>query len=341
MKTYMPAEWAEHEATFLTWPHRPEIWRGVHDACETAFAEIAAQLTTAETTHINVPDLAWARRVRERVLAAGGVEENLRLHLIDSNDVWCRDHGPTVVYEQLAQERRRLFLDWEFNAWGDKYASDLDNLVPEKLALALGVARTKPGLVLEGGGIEVNGAGDLLTTESVLLNENRNPGVSQDELERRLRKLLGVSNIVWLGDGLTGDDTDGHIDDLSRFVDEKTIVSVMPDSSTHHDWAPLEENFRRLKDATAARGGRFDVLPLPMPAPVDFEGELLPASYANFYIANGLVLVPIFGDPNDGRALGMLRELFPGRRVHGVDCRAIVSQYGAIHCISQQLPKAP
>lgn len=338
MKTTMPAEWVAHEGTFLTWPHRPEIWRGVHAECEAAFAKIAARLTSAEPTHINVPNLDWGRRVRELVLAEGGVLEHLRIHLIDSNDVWCRDHGPTVVY--AGDDERRVFLDWEFNAWGDKYASDLDNQVPEKLALALGFDRIRPGLVLEGGGIEVNGAGDLLTTESVLLNENRNPDVPQAELERRLKELLGVSNIVWLGDGLTGDDTDGHIDDLSRFVNERTIVSVMPSSESHHDYAPLAENFRRLQDATSAKGTKFEVLPLPMPAPVDFDGELLPASYANFYIANGLVLVPIFNDPNDAKALGMLQELFPGRKVEGIDCRAIVSQYGAIHCISQQLPAA-
>lgn len=341
MTTFMPAEWVRHEATFLTWPHRAEIWRGVHEETEQAFAKIAARLTSSEPTYINVPNLEWARRVRDLVLKAGGVGENLRLLPIDSNDVWCRDHGPTVVYETKNGVQRRVFLDWEFNAWGGKFVSDLDNQIPEKLALALGFDRIRPGLVLEGGGIEVNGAGDLLTTESVLLNENRNPDVPQDELERRLKELLGVSNIVWLGDGLTGDDTDGHIDDLSRFVNETTIVSVMPDSESHHDWAPLAENFRRLKDATSAKGKKFDVLPLPMPSPVDFDGELLPASYANFYIANELVLVPVFNDPNDAKALGMLQELFPGRKVEGIDCRAIVSQYGAIHCISQQLPVAP
>lgn len=337
----MPAEWVPHEATFLTWPHRAEIWRGVHAETEAAFARIAASLTTAETTYINVPDLTWARRVRELVLRAGGVAENLRILPINSNDVWCRDHGPTVVYAKDHGAQRRVFVDWDFNAWGGKFESNLDDLVPEQLANALGFDRIRPGIVLEGGGIEVNGAGDLLTTESVMLNENRNPGLSQADLEAKLRTLLGVSNIIWLGDGLTGDDTDGHIDDLSRFVNETTIVTVMPSTTSHHDYAPLAENLRRLQEATSARGKKFDVLPLPMPAPLDFDGELLPASYANFYIANGLVLVPIFQDPNDERALGMLRELFPGRRVEGVDCRAIVSQYGAIHCISQQLPAAP
>lgn len=337
---WMPPEWHTHEATFLTWPHRAEIWRGLHDACEAAFAKIAAALTTAEPVHINVPTLEWARRVRGMVERAGGVMDNLRLHLIDSNDVWCRDHGPTVVYAGAQAPRKRVFVDWEFNAWGDKYAADLDRVVAEKLALALSFDRVVPGVVMEGGGIETNGAGDLLTTESVLLNPNRNPGMSQAQLEDCLRNMLGVQNIIWLGDGLTGDDTDGHIDDLSRFVDERTIVTVMPSSTSHHDYDALAENFRRLKEARPAKGGSFDVLELPMPEPVDFQGELLPASYANFYIANGLVLVPTFDQPSDARALGLLRDCFPGRRVEGIDCRAIVSQYGAIHCISQQLPAA-
>lgn len=337
---WMPPEWHKQDATFLTWPHRPEIWRGLHDACEDAFAKIAAAMTTAQPLYISVPDLACARHVKARVLAAGGVLENLHLLLIDSNDVWCRDHGPTVVFEGEGAARRRVFIDWEFNAWGDKYASELDQLVAEKLALALGFDTVQPKLVMEGGGIETNGAGDLLTTESVLLNPNRNPGVSQADLEAALRRYLGVENIIWLGDGLTGDDTDGHIDDLSRFTDARTIVTVMPQDRGHHDYDALAENLRRLREATPARGGKFDVLELPMPEPVDFQGELLPASYANFYIGNGLVLVPTFAQASDDHALGMLRECFPDRRVEGIDCRAVVSQYGAIHCISQQLPSA-
>lgn len=342
MTTYwMPPEWHRQEATFLTWPHRAEIWRGLHGACEQAFAKIAATMTQDQPLYINVPDLTWARRVRKLVLQEDGVLEHLHILLIDSNDVWCRDHGPTVVYEKQGDTQRRVFIDWEFNAWGEKYASDLDNQVAEKLALALGFDTVKPGLVIEGGGIESNGAGDLLTTESVLLNPNRNPHTSQADLEKALQRLLGVENIIWLGDGLTGDDTDGHIDDLSRFTDDRTIVTVLPEDRSHHDYDVLAENVRRLEHARPARGGRFDVRQLPMPEPVDFEGELLPASYANFYIGNNQVLVPTFAQPSDAVARGILAECFPGRKIIGIDCRAIVSQYGAIHCISQQLPAAP
>lgn len=337
---WMPPEWAPQDATFLTWPHRPEIWRGLHDACEAAFAEIAARMTEAQPLYISVPDVAWARRVREKVLRAGGVREHLHILLIDSDDVWCRDHGPTVVFREDAGVSRRVFIDWEFNAWGGKYPALLDQQVTEKLALALGFESVKLDIVMEGGGIETNGAGDLLTTESVLLNANRNPHLSQAQIEASLRTYLGVSNIIWLGDGLTGDDTDGHIDDLSRFTDDRTIVTVLPDDRSHHDYATLAENARRLREAQPAGGGRFEVRELPMPEPVDFQGELLPASYANFYIGNGQVLVPTFAQPSDARALSILQECFPDRRVHGIDCRAVVSQYGAIHCISQQLPSA-
>ena len=342
MRTFwMPPEWHKQDATFLTWQHRPEIWRGLHGECEVAFAQIAAAMYNDQPLYISVPDLKWARHVKAMVLKAGGLLENLHLLLIDSNDVWCRDHGPTVVYENDGGHQRRVFVDWEFNAWGDKYASELDQLVAEKLALALGFDTVQPKLVMEGGGIETNGAGDLLTTESVLLNPNRNPGVTQDALEAALRRYLGVENIIWLGDGLTGDDTDGHIDDLSRFTDERTIVTMMPEDRGHHDYETLAENLRRLREATPARGGRFDVIELPMPEPVAFKDELLPASYANFYIGNGQILVPTFNQATDARALGILSECFPGRRVIGIDCRAVVSQYGAIHCISQQLPTAP
>ena len=338
----MPAEWAPHEATFLTWPHDASIWRGVHAAVEQTWVRLIAALAEVEHVHVSVPDTAVAEHV-DRLLRDGRVHRAaVSLHLVPSNDVWARDHGPTVVFARDgAGPEHRVFLDWIFNAWGDKYDSALDDAVPRHLGQLLGFPRVEPGLVLEGGSIEVNGVGDLLTTESVLLNPNRNPGLDQAEIEARLRSFLGVRNILWLGDGLTGDDTDGHIDDLARFVDERTIVTVMPDDQAHPDHAALADNLERLRSFQSCAGGRFEVVTLPMPEPVHFGDEHLPASYANYYVANGRVIVPVFDQPSDTVAKGILGELMPGREIVGIDARALVSQYGAFHCITQQLPALP
>lgn len=340
MTLMMPAEWAPHAATFLTWPHRAEIWRGVHSAVEATFVTLATELSRVEHVHISVPDRDWVTRV-ERLLADAGAELGaIRLHRIASDDVWARDHGPTVVLDRGAAPATdpRRFVEWKFNAWGGKFESALDDLVAGELADRLGFDRVRCPLVMEGGALEVNGEGDLLTTEAVLLNPNRNPGTSRAELEQTLRELLGVQRIHWLARGLLGDDTDGHIDDIARFVDARTIVAVCPDDPSHPDRAAMDENLERLR-GFEGRDGRFEVLTLPMPEPVAYAGEHLPASYANFYVANGLVLVPVFDQPTDARALGLLAERMPGRRVVGVDCRALVSQYGAIHCVTQQLPR--
>jgi len=341
---WMPPEWHHQEATFFTWPHDASIWRGLHSECEIAFAQIIAHLSTVQPVVLNVPDHAWEQRALNAIARENGVLERITILHIPSNDVWCRDHGPTVVFEgggDGKQERgQRVFLDWIFNAWGEKYPANHDDQIARTMAQKLGFPSMRVPLVLEGGAIETNGDGDLLTTESVLQNPNRNPELSQAELEAQLRHFLGVSRIHWLGDGLTGDDTDGHIDDLTRFCDARTIVTVLPEDAGHHDHRALQENFRRLQEAEPARGGQFQIHALPMPEPVRYQEEILPASYANFLIANKMVLVPTFAQPSDDKALGILQELFADRRVVGIDSRALVSQYGAIHCISQQLPAA-
>lgn len=342
---WMPPEWHHQEATFFTWPHNASIWRGLHQECEIAFARIIANLSTVQPVIVNVPDAGWEQRALNAIARENGVLEQITILHIESNDVWCRDHGPTVVFESGGQPQgdgapRRMFLDWIFNAWGGKYPADHDDQIARTMARKLNFPTLRVPLVLEGGAIETNGDGDLLTTESVLKNPNRNPELTQADLEAQLCKFLGVSRIHWLGDGLTGDDTDGHIDDLTRFCDARTLVTVLPENTDHHDYNALHDNYRRLQTATPARGGHFTIHTLPMPEPVRYQGEILPASYANFLIANDMVLVPTFGQANDDRALGILQELFVGRRVIGIDSRALVSQYGAIHCISQQLPAA-
>jgi agmatine deiminase len=336
----MPAEWAKHEGTVLTWPHREEVWRGAHADVEQAFADIAAHLARVEDVHINVPNAAWRDRAARLIAARAFAGDRLFFHEVDSDDVWARDHGPSVVFDLTAPaESCRVMVDWVFNAWGGKFGHGLDNLVVRKLNDAwFNWPRVEPNLVMEGGAFEVNGVGDLLTTEAVLLNANRNPSLTREQIEARLKEFLGVDRILWLSRGLLGDDTDGHIDDIARFVDEHTIVAVLPESADHPDYDALAENVERLRTFVARDGEPFRIVTLPSPEPVYYAGEHLPASHANFYIANNLVLVPIFDQPSDVVALATLRAVFPGRDVVGVDCRAIVSQYGAIHCITQQIP---
>lgn len=338
----MPAEWAPHAGTILTWPHRPAIWRGVHAQAEAAFARLATELSEVEDVHINVPDLHWRDHVLGLVRAAGGDVHRIVWHQIDSDDVWARDHGPIFVTprpDAPAGTPPLAMLDWDFNAWGGKFASSLDDRVPRAMNAQFRVPRISPGLVMEGGSLEVNGAGDLLTTEAVLLNTNRNPQFSREDIEASLRLHLGVERLHWLGAGLEGDDTDGHIDDIARFVADDTLVVVQPPVD-HADYAAMADNLARLQAMRGAGGQAWRVIGLPSPEPIAFAGEHLPASYANFYIANEKVLVPTFEQPTDAEALAILQELLPDRRVVGIDGRALVTQYGNIHCVTQQVPLA-
>ncbi len=338
---YMPAEWQPHRGTILTWPHRPEIWRGIHSDVEATFARLVMELSQVEEVHINVPHVEYRDYAIRVTARAGAKAENLVWHLIDSDDVWARDHGPIFVKrrDDAPPETPPLaMLDWEFNAWGGKFASALDNLIPRQMNAFFNVPRVAPGLVMEGGALEVNGVGDLLTTEAVLLNTNRNPQFERHEIEGSLRLSLGVNRLHWLGAGLEGDDTDGHIDDIARFVAEDAIVAVAAPVG-HLDHEALSANLGRLRQMRGGTNDRpFRVGTLPAPEPIAFRGEHLPASYANFYIANGIVLVPIFFQKSDTEALALLQAMFPDRRVIGIDGRPLVTQYGNIHCVTQQIP---
>lgn len=342
----MPAEWEPHQGTILTWPHHSAIWRGVHNAVEVTFGYIAAKLSHFEDVHINVPDAEYQKHAARFVAHVGGDMERVHWHLIDSDDVWARDHGPIFVKLQSTAFRSApplVMLKWIFNAWGGKFAFELDDQVPRKMndLPVFYMPRVEPGIVMEGGSLEVNGYRDLLVTRSVLFNKNRNPGRKRREIELILKQTLGVDRIHWLNKGLAGDDTDGHIDDIARFVNPDTIVVVSPEKG-HPDFYVMQENKRLLADMRGFQDARFVIDELPMPEPVDFRGEHLPASYANFYIANGIVLVPVFNQrANDERALGILKQHFPDRRVVGIDCRALVTQYGGIHCVTQQIPAPP
>jgi agmatine deiminase len=297
------------------------------------------ELVPLEEVHINVagPDMESDAR---DVLARSTVPTaRVFFHHIPTNDAWCRDHGPIFVQRQIGDEVEQAIVDWDFNAWGGKYPPyDLDDVVPTRIGTELGVPVFSPRIVMEGGSIDVNGEGTLLTTESCLLNPNRNPGLGRAEIERHLRDYLGVRNILWLGDGIEGDDTDGHVDDLSRFTDANTIVTVTEDDPADPNHEPLRENLARLRHMKDQDGASFRIVALPMPRRLEHEGQRLPASYANFYIANGVVLLPTYDPAHDETARSVLQQLFPTRRVVGIDCTDLVWGLGAFHCVSQQWP---
>jgi len=335
----MPAEWEPHQATWLSWPHKRESWPGHFEPVEPAYAEIVRALAACETVHVNVLDAGHRKHV-EGILGRQGVSGDIRFHLFPTNDAWCRDHGAIFVVRDGA-DAPLAAIDCDFNGWGGKYPPfDLDNRIPGRMAGELRVPAFRAGMVLEGGSIDPNGAGAMLTTEQCLLHPNRNPSMDRAAIEQRLKDLFGLNQVLWLGEGIVGDDTDGHVDDLTRFVARDTVVTVVADDRDPENRPQLAANRERLKDMRLADGTPLKVVELPMPAPKFCEGQRMPASYANFYIANGAVLLPTFRDAMDAEAARILAPLFPGRKIVPIDCLDIVYGLGTIHCLSQQVPAA-
>ncbi len=331
----MPAEWEPHTATWLSWPRREGIsFPDSYDRVLPTLRALVAALLASEPVNINVSN--GAHEAEARAALADLPPERLTFHEIPTNEPWCRDHGP--IFLTRAAEPRLAVVDWDYNAWGGKYPPhDLDDVVPTRIAEELGLPLYYPRMILEGGSIEVNGTGALLTSESCLLNPNRNPQLDRAQIEQRLRDYLGVREILWLGDGIEGDDTDGHIDDLTRFVGERTVVTVVETNESDPNFAPLQENLARLRSLTIG-GEPLEIIELPMPARIDREGLRLPASYANYYVANTSVLLPTFADPNDAIAAEVLARAFPRRTVVPIDCRELIWGLGAFHCLTQQQP---
>jgi agmatine deiminase len=332
----MPAEWESHEATWLSWPWRGGIsFPGAYDDVIPIFVQIVDALRESEQVRINVNDEEQEQQVR---LILNEIDASHVEYLrIPTNEPWCRDHGP--IFIKRDEDPKFAIVDWDYNAWGDKYPPfDLDEVVPTRVAEHLGLPVYYPGLVMEGGSIDPNGAGSLLTTTSCLLNPNRNPTKSKAEIEQALRDYLGVANILWLGEGIEGDDTDGHIDDITRFVGRITVLTAVEEDPKDPNYEPLKENLALLQTMKAEDGRALEVHTLPMPPRVERERQRLPASYANFYIANKVVLMPVFCSPKDKRACETVQGCFPSRRLVPIDCRDLVWGLGAFHCLTQQQP---
>jgi agmatine deiminase len=343
----MPAEWEPHAATWLSWPRREGIsFPGSFDRVLPTLREMVGALIESEPVNINVCNGAHEAEARA-VLDGLPHQECITYYEVPTNEPWCRDHGPIFLTRDVdpksATGRIRrgelAVVDWDYNAWGNKYPPfELDEVVPTHVAQILNLPVFYPKMILEGGSIEVNGAGVCLTTEGCLLNKNRNPNLSREEIEQRLRDYLGVHEILWLGQGTEGDDTDGHIDNLARFVNEKAVLAIVEKDRTSPNYQALQENLRRLRGASRT-GTNFDIIEFPTTRRVVRENLVLPMSYANFYIANSVVIAPIYGEPNDEIALSILREQFPTRRVVGIDCQELIWGLGTFHCLTQQQPK--
>ena len=333
----MPPEWSKHKGSWLSYPHNPDTFFEKIDSVRDKYTDMVKFLAEYEEIHINVNDEEMENDVISRLKGKNANLNNIFIHRFPTNDAWCRDHGSIFVIDK--NTNNLVALDFKFNAWGGKYPYDLDNEIPKKMAEYLKVERVEIDMVLEGGSIDVNGNGLLLTTESCLLNPNRNPHLSKKEIEENLKYFFGVEKILWLKEGIVGDDTDGHIDDITRFVDESTVITVIEDNPNDENYPILKENYEMLKTFTDVNGNRLNIITLPMPDPVYYKGERLPASYANFYISNKYVIVPTFNCEKDKIALEILQSIFTDRVVVGIDASDIVVGLGTFHCLTQQIPK--
>ncbi|HID75133.1 MAG TPA: agmatine deiminase family protein [Planctomycetaceae bacterium] len=323
-----PAEWEPHRATWLAWPHNRETWPGRFERIPAVWAELVRTLARFEPVEI----LAGGPAVMDEARSMVGHLSGVRLHDIPTNDAWIRDYGPSFL-------RPRALVDWQYNAWGDKYLPyDLDNDVPGRIAARTGCRRFAGTIVLEGGAVDSNGQGTLLAAEHCLLDPRRNPGVSRVEVERQLAAMLGACKVLWLQARIAGDDTDGHVDQYARFVGPSAVVVAVEEDPRDVNHGPLEAARQRLAEMSDQNGRPLEVIPLPMPQPMFWQGQRLPASYTNFYVANGVVVAPQFDDPADRRALEILARLFPKREVIGLPARDLVVGLGAYHCITQQEP---
>jgi len=335
---YFPAEWHKHTATWLSWPHKQESWPGKIDLIYPKYCEFIKVLTGGELVRINVVNEQMIAFATQQLLAAGVDLSKVEFYEFPTNDAWCRDHGPAFLINPVTKQK--VIVDWGYNAWGNKYPPyDLDDVIPTKIGERLGLPVYHPGIVMEGGSVDFNGKGTLITSTACLLNKNRNPQLNQQQIEGYLHNYYGVEQVLWVNEGIVGDDTDGHIDDTVRFVNEDTVVAVVEENKNDENYAILQENLQALKSMRLLDGKPLNIIELSMPAPVFYRDQRLPASYANFYIANAAVVMPTFRGANDQKALDILQQCFPDRKVVGIDSTDIIWGLGSFHCLSQQEPE--
>ena len=335
---YFPAEFAPHVATWLSWPHKEASWPGKIHSIFPSYAQFIKELVKGEEVKINVANTAMQQFATQTLEKAGVDLSRVKFFLHPTNDAWCRDHGPAFLINPSAAQPKAI-VDWGYNAWGDKYPPyDLDDVIPTLIARHYNYPVYYPGIVMEGGSVEFNGAGTVLTSTACLLNPNRNPHLNQAQIEEYLRAYYGVEQVLWVDEGIVGDDTDGHIDDTVRFVNEDTVLTVVETNRSDENYSLLQHNLKQLKSMRLSNGKQLNIVEIPMPEPLSYEGQRLPCSYANFYIANQSVIVPVFNSKNDDKALQLIEECFPGRQVIGIDSTDIIWGLGSFHCLSQQEP---
>jgi agmatine deiminase len=333
-----PAEFALHSATWLSWPHKEESWPGKIDAIFPSYSLFIKELTKGEKVCINVSDEAMKAFAISHLQKAEVNLSKVEFFLNRTNDAWCRDHGPAFLINPDAAEKK-VIVDWGYNAWGNKYPPfELDDVIPTLIGKQLNIPVFHPGIVMEGGSVEFNGKGTLLTSRSCLLNPNRNPHLNQSQIEEYLSNYYGVDQILWIDEGIVGDDTDGHIDDTVRFVNEDTVVTVIEENKNDENYKLLQHNIKQLQQMRLRNGKQLNIIELPMPEKLVYEGQRLPSSYANFYITNKSVIVPTFHCKNDDKALQIIQQCFPSREVVGIDSTDIIWGLGSFHCLSQQEP---
>ena len=335
---FFPAEWYPHTATWLSWPHKQESWPGKIDTIYKTYTQFIKEVSAGESVCINVLDKNMQSFATAHLLEADVDLSKIKFYYHPTNDAWCRDHGPAFLINPVAKNKK-VIVDWNYNAWGNKYPPyNLDDVIPSLIGAAYNIPVYHPRIIMEGGSVDFNGKGTILTTTACLLNKNRNPHLSQSEIEEYLYNYYGAEHILWLGDGIVGDDTDGHIDDITRFVNEDTVVTVVEENANDDNYHLLKENLDSLNSMRLQNGKQLNIVELPMPSPVEYEGQRLPASYANFYIANEVVAVPTYRDKNDDKALSILTSCFPDKKVVGIDSTDIIWGLGSWHCLSQQEP---
>jgi agmatine deiminase len=335
---YFPAEFASHRATWLSWPHKEASWPGKIHTIYPNYPLFIKELTKSELVCINVNDEAMKLFAIDCLNKAHVDLSKVKFYLNPTNDAWCRDHGPAFLINPDAEEKK-VIVDWNYNAWGNKYPPyDLDDVIPTRIAEQLGLPVYHPGIIMEGGSVEFNGERTVLTSTCCLLNENRNPHLKKEDIEKFLHEYYGATQVLWVEEGIEGDDTDGHIDDTVRFVNADTVLSVVEENKNDENYQLLQDNLHQLSKMRLASGKQLNIVELPMPKPVIYENQRLPASYANFYIANGSVIVPVFQCSNDDKALQVIQRCFPDRDVIGIDSTDIIWGLGSFHCLSQQEP---